>query len=349
MKRTPFQALFTIRMLFLFAFFSLAASCTVKEEKTGQKDGLYAVMDTTKGEIIIELFYEKTPIAVSNFVGLAEGTKSSNKPEGTPFYDGLKFHRVIKMFMIQGGDPQGTGRGGPGYSFPDEFHPDLKHDRPGILSMANSGPNTNGSQFFITHKETPWLDNKHTVFGHVISGQDVVDHINQGDTINRVSIQRVGDKAVKFKTDQKAFDSLVSQHLKQLEASRIKAEEQQNDLIQKKWPNAQKTPTGLMYVVSKEGTGPKPTKGQMVTAHYTGTLLDGKKFDSSRDRGKPFQFRVGKRSVIAGWDEAFLDMKKGEKRILIIPHELAYGPSGRPPTIPPKATLIFDVELIDFE
>ncbi len=334
--------------LFLCAFFLVPAMLLCAEKPT-LDDGLYAVFNTSKGEIIIELFHKKAPLTVSNFVGLAEGTKDSNKPKGTCFYDGLKFHRVIKEFMVQGGDPEGTGRGGPGYSFSDEFDPDLKHDGPGILSMANSGPNSNGSQFFITHKATPWLDNKHTVFGKVVVGKDVVDKIQKGDVMKTVRILRVGEGVEKFKGDQKAFEKLDSAIKERVVKKQKKANDNQASLIKEKWPNAKKTPSGLMYVVTKEGEGSKPEIGQTVTAHYIGTLLNGSKFDSSRDRGKPFEFPVGKRRVIRGWDEGFLDMKKGEKRILIIPYSLAYGERGRPPVIPPKATLVFDVELIDIK
>jgi len=318
-------------------------------EKTKLKDGIYAVFNTSKGEIVVELFYKKAPLTVTNFVGLAEGTKDSNRPKGTPFYDGLKFHRVIKDFMIQGGDPDGTGRGGPGYQFSDEFDPGLRHDGPGILSMANSGPNTNGSQFFITHKATPWLDNKHSVFGKVVSGQDVVNAIEKGDVMKTVRIQRIGTDAGTFKADQETFVRLELTIKESHAKNQTGPAENQAALIKNKWPDAKKTDSGLMYVVTKEGAGPKPKVGQKVKAHYTGTLLDGKKFDSSKDRGTPFEFPVGKRRVIAGWDEAFLDMKKGEKRVLIIPYSLAYGERGRPPVIPPKATLVFYVELIDFE
>ncbi|MBN2429335.1 MAG: peptidylprolyl isomerase [Deltaproteobacteria bacterium] len=166
-------------------------------------------METSKGVILLRLEFEKTPMTVTNFVGLAEGTIDCNKEKGVPFYDGIVFHRVIKDFMIQGGDPTGTGSGGPGYKFADEFDPSLKHSKPGILSMANAGPGTNGSQFFITHVATPWLDGKHTVFGHVVKGQDVVDAIRQGDKIETLTIIRVGGKAQAFKADQKTFEALL--------------------------------------------------------------------------------------------------------------------------------------------
>ena len=185
-------------------------------DTTTPKDGLYAEFDTTKGRILVQLEFEKTPLTVANFVGLAEGTKNYSKDRstprpanGTPFYDGLVFHRVIRDFMIQGGDPTGTGSGGPGYRFRDEIVPGLRHDRPGILSMANAGPGTNGSQFFITHVPTPWLDGKHTVFGSVVEGQDVVNAIGQGDRTNTLRIRRVGAKAEAFRADQAAFDQLA--------------------------------------------------------------------------------------------------------------------------------------------
>ncbi len=315
------------------------------------KNGLYAKFDTTKGDIICSLEFEKTPLTVANFVGLAEGTKDLGggaKAKGDRFYDDLKFHRVIPGFMIQGGCPLGTGTGGPGYTFPDEFDPSLTHSGPGILSMANSGPGTNGSQFFITHVATPHLDGKHTVFGHVVSGQDVVDKIEGNDTINSVEIIRVGEAAEAFQSDQKAFDALLKNFEASQQDKELEVLEKRQQLIEEQWPDAVTTPSGLKYVVVEEGNGDSPKQGDVVTVHYNGKLLDGKKFDSSYDRGQPIDFPVGKGQVIKGWDEALLTMKKGEKRVLIIPADLGYGPSGRGP-IPPNAIMVFDVELLDFQ
>jgi peptidylprolyl isomerase len=297
------------------------------------------------------LEFTKTPLTVSNFVGLAEGTKELGggaKMKGDKFYDGLKFHRVIPDFMIQGGCPLGTGTGGPGYTFPDEIEPSLTHSGPGILSMANAGPGTNGSQFFITHVPTPWLDGKHTVFGHVVAGQEVVNKIATGDTIKNVEIIRVGAAAEGFKADQQAFDQLLANYTKNQRQKEQAALESEQKFIKEQWPNAVTTSSGLKYAVVAEGQGATPQKGAKVSVHYTGKLLNGKKFDSSYDRQQPIEFSVGSGQVIKGWDEALLGMKKGEKRVLIIPPQLGYGPSGRGP-IPPNATMVFDVELVNFQ
>ena len=189
------------KLFFVFAFlFVVFNSFAGKGKKPKLEKGLYAEIETTKGKILVKLEFEKTPLTVANFVGLAEGKiKNKAKKDGVPFYDSLKFHRVIPNFMIQGGDPQGNGMGGPGYAFKDECLPELKFDRPGLLAMANSGPKTNGSQFFITHVQTPWLNGKHTIFGTVITGQDVVNSIKQGDLILHIKIIRKGKAAKKFK------------------------------------------------------------------------------------------------------------------------------------------------------
>ncbi len=202
--------------LFVLAACALSASeaengkTETTEERPGQEmdDGLYAKIKTNRGEILLRLHYEKVPLTVTNFVGLAEGRIKSNRPAGEPYYDGLTFHRVIDGFMIQGGCPEGSGRGGPGYRFPDEIDASLRHDSPGVLSMANAGPNTNGSQFFITHVPTPHLDGGHAVFGKVVEGQGVVDSVRTGDLIEKVEILRVGDDAEGFVADQESFDRL---------------------------------------------------------------------------------------------------------------------------------------------
>ncbi|NCB00933.1 MAG: peptidylprolyl isomerase [Spirochaetia bacterium] len=310
------------------------------------QDGVYAKITTSKGELLLSLEYEKAPMTVSNFIGLAEGSLNIKKP-GTPFYNGLIFHRVINDFMVQAGCPDGKGTGGPGYKFPDEIHPSLKHTGPGILSMANAGAGTNGSQFFITHVATPWLDGKHTVFGKIVEGQDVVNKIAQGDVMKKVEILRVGEKAESFVVTKESFSEEVIKADK-VEKERIAAlRKELYKELDNRWPNAAVTESGLRYVVLKEGAGTdSPKHGENVTVHYTGTLLDGKVFDSSVQRGTPAEFAIGQ--VIEGWNEALVTMKKGEKRTLIIPPELGYGSQGYPGVIPPNSYLIFDVELLSF-
>ena len=320
-------------------------------------EGLYAKIETSKGEIVLALEFEKTPLTVCNFVALAEGNMQNNaKSMGTPYYDGLKFHRVIPDFMIQGGCPQGTGTGGPGYQFADEFDRSLRHSGPGILSMANAGAGTNGSQFFITHKATPWLNDKHSVFGHVVSGMDVVNKIESNDVMNKVNIVRVGEKALAFKADTATFKALEKNAGSRANASEASAQaaaqeamKAEAELVKKNWPEAKITPSGLRYIVTEKGSSEaKPKKGDKITVHYTGKLLNGHTFDSSLNRGKPLDFAVGMGQVIRGWDEGLMDMTKGEKRTLIIPPALGYGPRGAGGVIPPNAWLVFDVELLNF-
>ena len=190
-----------IFILFTILIIILGITSCKKEKKVVKPDlpeGVYAKIKTDKGDITLSLTYKKTPLTVMNFVGLAEGKiDNTAKKPGELFYNGLKFHRVIKDFMIQGGDPMGNGSGGPGYSFADEFNSELKHDGPGILSMANSGPNTNGSQFFITHKATTHLNGKHTVFGKVIKGQDIVNNIAK-DNLNITGVLAENQHAFKI-------------------------------------------------------------------------------------------------------------------------------------------------------
>ncbi|WP_405569802.1 peptidylprolyl isomerase [Winogradskyella sp. Asnod2-B02-A] len=307
------------------------------------QDGLYAKFNTSKGEILVNLEFEKAPGTVGNFVALAEGNlENSVKPQGTPYYDGLKFHRVIPDFMIQGGCPQGTGTGNPGYKFDDEFHPDLKHSGPGVLAMANSGPGTNGSQFYITHIATDWLDNKHTVFGNVVEGQDIVDAIAQGDTIESIEILRQGDAAEKFNAIE-AFRTFEGSREKRIAAEREAARAELDKLA----GGFEETKSGLRYKIIQKGEGKKAEKGNMVSVHYKGQLADGTVFDSSYKRNSPLDFQVGVGQVISGWDEGICLLNVGDKARFVIPSGLGYGSAGAGGVIPPNATLVFDVELMD--
>jgi FKBP-type peptidyl-prolyl cis-trans isomerase len=307
------------------------------------QDGLYAKFNTSKGSILVNLEFQKTPGTVGNFVALAEGNlENGAKPQGTPYYNGLKFHRVIPDFMIQGGCPQGTGTGNPGYKFDDEFHPDLKHSGPGVLAMANAGPGTNGSQFYITHIATDWLDGKHTVFGNVVEGQDIVDVVAQGDVIETLEIIRVGEEAQKFNAVE-AFRIFEGSREKRVAAER----EAKRAALDKLSAGFDETKSGLRYQIIQKGTGKKAEKGKTVSVHYKGQLADGTVFDSSYKRNAPLDFQVGVGQVIAGWDEGICMLNVGDKARLVIPSDLGYGSAGAGSVIPPNAILVFDVELMD--
>lgn len=355
-------------LLYLFTVASLlSCSKTLPGSKQTNKqtmdikaEGLYAKMETSKGDMLIKFYEEEAPITVANFVGLAEGVKANDaKGANEPYYDGLVFHRVIKDFMIQGGDPAGTGAGGPGYNFTDELvgNP-MKHSKKGVLSMANAGPNTNGSQFFIIHKETPFLDGKHTVFGEVIEGLDVLDAIattavgaedRPKEEVKILHVTIIKNGKYKNYNANASFD----QGVKNLEAklANVNADQKANEkaAMDDLSKGMDKTATGLMYKITQEGTGDKPSVGQTVSVHYTGKLLDGTVFDSSYKRGDPLDFPIGKGQVIAGWDEGILLLSKGGKATLVIPSDLAYGSQGAGGVIPPNATLVFEVELVDFK
>ena len=305
-------------------------------------EGIYAVFTTPKGTIKVRLTHNKTPGTVGNFVALAEGNlENTHKPQGTPYYDGLCFHRVIPDFMIQGGCPQRTGTGGPGYQFDDEIHAELKHDRPGVLSMANAGPGTNGSQFFITHNETPWLDGKHTVFGFVDEGQEVVDAVAQNDEIKSVTIERVGEAAMSWNAVEafRAFEGSREERLREEREAQEKA-------LDKLAAGFEKTKSGLRYQFIQRGEGRTAEKGKTVSVHYKGQLVDGTVFDSSYKRNSPIDFALGVGQVIPGWDEGIQLLSVGDKARFVIPSDLAYGERGAGGVIPPNATLIFDVELV---
>ena len=343
---------------------NMLSSCSGQVEeylKSVEKDVVLAEVKTSKGTILIDLEYEKAPLTVANFVGLSEGKiKNKVKELGQPYYDGLIFHRVITDFMIQGGCPSGTGMGDPGYKFPDEFHPDLKHTGPGILSMANSGPNTNGSQFFITHKATPWLDNKHSVFGKVVGGMDVIDLIanvkkgaqdkpSEDIIMESVTIHRKGKTAKAFDGGE-IFNTQIGSALKAEEEKKkemiANLEKDFNNAIETYAKGAEITESGLGVLVRNPGSGSKVQVGQTVSIHYTGKFLDGRVFDSSVQRNEPIEIPIGQGRVIKGWDEGIPMFSVGGKGTLVIPYNLAYGERGYPGAIPPYSTLVFDIEII---
>ena len=365
----------------LFVLLVIATLTSCKDENSNLPDGLYAKIETSKGTIILALDYKQAPITVANFVTLAEGKNdfvTNENLKGKPFFNGLKFHRVIKDFMIQTGDPLGTGSGDGGYKFKDEFN-DLRFDKGGIMAMANNGPATNSSQFFITHVATPWLDGKHTIFGHVVeNGMEVVNKIEQNDFIKSVTIIRNGEAAKKFNAVKTFFNyfSIESENQKkkmEIDAQNKKAyNEKYKDVREDKVKyfnalksKAIKTSSGLKYVITKKAGGKKPEKGSTLYIHYAGFLEDGQLFDSSIENvaqtfGKydqnranqggyqPIPFQAGKKDgMIPGFIEGLDKLSLGDKAILFIPSHLAYGAGGAGDVIPPNANIVFEIELLD--
>jgi len=328
----------------LFTF--LVNGCKEKRE-----NGLFAEIETDKGIMVAKLFYHEAPITVSNFIGLSEGSIQNNvKGVGVPFYNGLTFHRVEPDFVIQGGCPKGDGTGTPGYIIPDEINPELKHNKPGILAMANTGfPNSGGCQFYITQKELPNLDGRYSIFGELVEGLDVIGKIEKGDLIKSIKIDRVGKEAVSFKVDNESFRKMVQEKLNEINAEIEKKLAEQEKLINEKWPETEKTESGLMFITLTPGHGPTPNAGDIVHVHYTGRLTDGTEFDSSKKRNEPIAFPIGENRVIKGWEEALQSMKTGEKRVLIVPPKLGYGSKRIANIIPPYSYLVFEVELINIE
>ncbi|SHG65590.1 peptidylprolyl isomerase [Flavobacterium fluvii] len=352
-------------ILLLFILAALLQSCK-KEEKNNLPDGLYAQIETNKGNIIVQLDYEKTPVTVANFVTLAEGKNefiTDENLKNKPFYDGLKFHRVIANFMIQAGDPLGTGSGDTGYKFKDEIT-DMRFDKGGVLAMANNGPTTNSSQFFITHLETPWLDGKHTIFGHVVeNGMETVNKIVQDDNIKTITIIRNGEAAKKFDA-VKTFRDYFAQEAENQKKYKIVAEQKVASLAALK-AQAIKAPSGLEYVITKKAGGKKPANGANIYIHYSGFLENGTLFDSSveevvkafgkYDQNKaaqngyqPIPFQAGqKEGLIPGFIEGIEKLSFGDKATLFIPSKLGYGEAGAGTVIPPNANIIFEIELLE--
>ncbi len=362
------------KILTIFVIGSIASACgatnvTVNNETVELNDGIYAKLTTSMGEILIDFHEEYAPMTAANFIALAEGNhpKVSQEYASKPYFDGIVFHRVIPQFMIQCGDPTGTGSGSPGYQFPQEISNELRHDKPGVVSMANAGPGTNGSQFFITHNPTPHLDGSYNIFGQVLHGQEIVDAIGGVDRdqrdrpkedviLEKVEIIRVGKEAKKFDAPV-LFESGVNGEEERIKAAAAAIENE----IDNMYPEAQKTASGLRYIIEDMGSGEKPALGQVVRVNYSGFLLDGKCFDTSdkslaqangvydprREPYEPIPVEIGPRGrVIKGWQEGLTLLNIGGKAKLIIPPYLGYGERGAGGVIPPNAPLVFDIEIV---
>jgi len=343
----------TLRLSFAVLVGILLVGCSSQYPEL--EDGLYAEFQTSMGDFVTELHYDKVPMTVGNFVALAEGEHPlvDEEYQNQKFYDSIIFHRVIDEFMIQGGDPKGTGQGGPEYEFPNEIDSVLTHKK-GILSMANAGADTNGSQFFITLVPTPHLDGKHSVFGELVVGMQVVD------SIGKVKTKKPGDKPVedvvietiniiRKGSDAKSFDAVTAftSGFDKAKVAKVEEEVARKAKLKQASEGFEITDSGLRYLITeKNPNGSSPKARDVVSVHYSGYLLDGTKFDSSLDRNQPIEFPVGTGRVIRGWDEGIMLLKTGEKAVLIIPSELAYGPRQTGP-IPPNSILKFEVELID--
>ena len=346
-----------LKFILFFLLNSILFSCNNQYNEL--EDGVYAEINTSLGKMLIQLNYKETPVTVANFIALSKGTHPDVKQDfkEKKFYNGLIFHRVMDKFMIQGGCPLGNGSGNPGYTFDDEINPNLKHDKPGILSMSNSGPATNGSQFFITEVPTPWLDGKHTVFGQVISGIEIQDKISNVKTaianrpendviINSINIIKIGESANNFDEVSVWINEEPKLQKRRIEREKSKMEELTKQL-EKLSKGYTTTASGLKYKILVSTKNKKAVNGNNVKVHYTGKLMDGNIFDSSLRRNLPFEFKIGEGRVIKGWEEALQILRVGEKASFIIPSNLAYGPRGAGGVIPPNATLIFEIELLE--
>ena len=356
-----------LKGLTVFLICMLAASLLLNTNCAEEKyaKGIYAELNTNKGLIVLWLEFKKVPMTTANFVGLAEGTiKNSALPEGTPYYDGTIFNRVVPNHVIQAGAPSRTEERSPGYMYPNEIHPKLFHNKAGVLGVANGGPHTNGSQFYITLSDRSYLDGDYTVFGHVILGMDVVNNIVQGDIIENIKIVRIGREAKNFKSDTESFNTLVESAKKRVKKQEEKKKQEEEKIIKKNWPRAIQAENGSKYIIVREGKGDKPGIGSKLKVTYKGQFLDGRMFSSSADEGKPvpvknaghFDFDAGKSRVNPGFDAALMDMRKGEKRIVILPAHLAYGTGGfyarekkgeKRFVISPNTPLVYEVELLD--
>lgn len=366
-----------ISILFLCSMLFSLTACN--DEYPELEEGLYAEFKTNKGTFIAKLYQEATPLTAANFVALAEGKNPVADSLSTEkgFYDGLIFHRVIEDFMIQGGDPTGTGSGGPGYNFPDEIVDSLQLDSKGLLAMANSGPDTNGSQFFITLKETPWLNGMHTVFGEIVKGQEIVDQIGSVQTgpgdrpiedvvIEEVNIIRKGDEAKDFEATK-----VFNEELANIEAETAAREKERTERMaataiefEEMKAQAEELPSGLQIYYIEDAEGAKPELGSRALVYYKGYLPNGEIFDTNvEELAKELEIFNPRRKeqggyepmamlyspearTIPGFREGILEMNVGDKAVLFIPSHLGYGERGAPPVIAPNADLIFEVEMV---
>jgi peptidylprolyl isomerase len=342
----------------------LAAAVSLYAAPEKYPPGLYAQLQTNKGLIVLELVFQKTPLTVANFVGLAEGKiENAVFPLDTPYFNGTLFHRVVPGHVIQAGMPQGKDVEGPGYEFPNEIDPSLRHERAGILGMANGGPHTNGSQFYITLAERSYLDGDYTVFGRVLSGMDVVNNITQGDLIEKVTIVRVGQKAERFQPNTASFQRLLKKTWQRVKKAATHKKRDEEKIIRRQWPDLLTTGDGLRYRILSPGQGEKAKSGDTLSLRYQGQMLDGRTFASSAGSGWPapgtteatFPFVIGQTQINPGFDQSVAAMLPGEKRLIIIPAALAYGDSGfyaksvpgqKRFVISPGTTLVYEIEVL---
>jgi cyclophilin family peptidyl-prolyl cis-trans isomerase len=365
-----------MKKILLLSLLALTVSMTsCKSKYPNLENGLYAEFVTNKGTFVAKFYFEATPLTVANFVELAEGKHEmvDSAYTGKPYFNGLTFHRVIKDFMIQGGDPSGDGSGNPGYRFPDEIVDTLKHTKKGLLSMANAGVATNGSQFFITLKETPWLDGKHTVFGEIVVGQEIVDSIGMVETtkpgdkpviavvIQEVNIINKGVTVPSFTSEMEKIEAAKKEREDRLYRVAAATARGLNDLKEL----ADELPSGLKMFWRNKGDGVKPEEGSKIHMNYSGFLDDGTLFDTNvveiaekYDAVDPQKLERGlyvptvsdyskEARLIPGFREGLLQMSVGDKTILYIPAHLAFGEQGIPNVIPPNSDLVFELELVD--
>ena len=365
MKRLLFQSSF----LYLILTISCLSQVNNSNKTIKSQAGIFATIVTNKGDIMLELDYEHVPMTVANFIGLAEGKiKNDAYPESIPYFNGSIWHRVVPGHVIQAGMPNvGKEMEGPGYEFPNEIYTGMSHNKAGMLGMANAGPNTNGSQFYITLGDRSYLDGNYTLFGYVVNGMEVVNKIVQGDTIKSISIERIGKKAGNFTVTSESFFQMVAEAKIKLKADEDKKAKDEAAMIQSNWSKAVTTASGLKFIVMNEGIGSIPGKGSVLKVQYEGTfLLNGNKFFSTANEGKPnntdapeeFEYRVGITDINPGINEMLSDMKAGEIRIVIVPSKMAYDISGfygkeikgkKRFVISPNISLVYQIKVLEMK